>query len=1255
MAQHAPPVPAPHAALPAPVQAKLEVGPANDHYERQADSVAAAVMRSSGPVAIPPTISPIGAQREAAPVPKRAEEKKKAPKASAGTRAQRKAASPLPKKEEPKKPSSPKAAKAQRKAAPTKTEEKKKPVPAPAKGGTAQREAAAGAEGGTASASADAAIQAMRSGPAARLDPSTESFMESRFGRDFSGVRIHHGAKAAEAADAIGARAFTTGNDIFFNAGQYQPNSSSGRQLIAHELTHTVQQGGGTGVAARARIQRTGPAPPAPAPAAAGANPPVVPDAGAPAVTTFTSIQLPGASVDTTSVGEYKGTITLPALALPEIAGALKGAAGGLCTPVAAEGRSLPVPGQPFVLNPVSARDTSSQAYQIWTTYAQANLKAGVQTKVQQMVTAAPDAASILENGQRVYYLTFRSSRVVDRENIFIGTVEELANSDALLRPQWNHSGQSLQGRGVTLDADHVLELQIGGQDSGANMWLLQGAYNSRVGNQIKTNIENDLRTIKSEIAPVPEIPATEKPVDVSEMKRSWVLRFSTVQAGTNFGGTTEDFWTQGQIRSGEHIDQLKIMTEPELVQAGLRLDPGHRPSEIKIFPTPAGGRMKKIRLDAAGTGIATPGWLYTNMWAESGTYNHAESLDAAETPLMTITVLVNKTEGSGTERRVIAQKRGTVTVARSPRFGIAGYITRESIRAAVGSMEFTPLSPLTFSDIGVSPEGELVGTGDILSSKAVFPNLSVPLVLRGDRIMLDFPIPTNGMSLGPVSVTEAALSLGVGARGFFIEGYAGLALGNLGTGSVTAEVTERGPRLTGAFNLAMDFLNPASVTVTYDVATDTLTALATLGVQQGRIPGVESGAVTVFMSRDQVNVNGTLALGGPLRGTMVNVTYNQTDGLRIGADNIQLPLASVPAVQNATMSISAQKPPDGGDWIFSGRGQATLAVPGATGTLGIDYRNGAFTVTGQGQVAKGPATGTLDFTATNRQIDAEGHPLEGPPLDTLNVWGRGSVTVRFGNLLTGTAGIEYTPDQRIILSGAIALPPTYDLFERREYNRDLLTIAPPEFPIWGVSVAGVGVGVFAFVDARVAFNAYVGPGQIRNAQVSAVMDLDRPEDATVTGHGEFYVPAYAGMTLNVGGGLRARAAVAYGQGRVGLVGSLGVEASAAAAIDISWSRQAGLALEANLSAQARPKFELSAEASITIGVDLLVTDVSHTFGPWRRRLGSFGPDMTLGVRMPVRWSEANGLDLNIDNIEVQRPTLDATALMSSVFDQLAG
>lgn len=71
----------------------------------------------------------------------------------------------------------------------------------------------------------------------------TQTFMENRFGADFSGVRIHTGETAVQMNREIHAQAFTYGNDIYFNSGKYSPSSSEGRTLLAHELTHTIQQG----------------------------------------------------------------------------------------------------------------------------------------------------------------------------------------------------------------------------------------------------------------------------------------------------------------------------------------------------------------------------------------------------------------------------------------------------------------------------------------------------------------------------------------------------------------------------------------------------------------------------------------------------------------------------------------------------------------------------------------------------------------------------------------------------------------------------------------------------------------------------------------------------------------------------------------------------------------------------------------------------------------------------------------------------
>ena len=74
------------------------------------------------------------------------------------------------------------------------------------------------------------------------LDTATRAFMEPRFGHDFSQVRVHTDPRAGESAEAVNAQAYTVGRDVVFAPGQYQPTTEAGNAVLAHELSHVVQQ-----------------------------------------------------------------------------------------------------------------------------------------------------------------------------------------------------------------------------------------------------------------------------------------------------------------------------------------------------------------------------------------------------------------------------------------------------------------------------------------------------------------------------------------------------------------------------------------------------------------------------------------------------------------------------------------------------------------------------------------------------------------------------------------------------------------------------------------------------------------------------------------------------------------------------------------------------------------------------------------------------------------------------------------------------
>jgi hypothetical protein len=100
--------------------------------------------------------------------------------------------------------------------------------------------------GGEASTDLESSIQSARGGGQS-LDPSLQTKMGQAMGADFSGVKVHTDSQSDQLNKSIQAKAFTTGQDVFFRQGAYEPSSRGGQELIAHELTHVVQQSSNNG------------------------------------------------------------------------------------------------------------------------------------------------------------------------------------------------------------------------------------------------------------------------------------------------------------------------------------------------------------------------------------------------------------------------------------------------------------------------------------------------------------------------------------------------------------------------------------------------------------------------------------------------------------------------------------------------------------------------------------------------------------------------------------------------------------------------------------------------------------------------------------------------------------------------------------------------------------------------------------------------------------------------------------------------
>lgn len=1292
-------------ALPLALQRKLEVGPSGDRFEHEADRVASQVTSSPVPSAgPPPAISPLGAgapsgRRQA----RRAEEKpvslrEKKPedetadigevaKALQGKALQRKTEKPLDPVDKPVEKDKLGQAKmetgriqrddvdddtiaesalaqtkpldgvAQRAVVPAeaslvetgpKEEEKKPEEPVPAQAKPAQRDGPGGAF--TAPSSVEAGVGAL-SGRGSPLPADVRGYMEPRFGRDFSNVRVHTGGEAAGLSHAVGARAFTVGNDVFFGAGQYRPDTQAGRQLMAHELTHTVQQHGGSAQAQPYRIQREG------AQQASTTTPPAAepPSATEPPSKVFTNRI---GTIDASN--DQAKTITINGLPIPQLEGAPKGA--NSLAPGVPEGSNPRIPASPGLdfAYPGKTPRGSTTARQQWLARARTDYAGSLAAAIPQRTHAprkqakadAADQPTI--GGQPAVYLKPLGTKTDSANFIIFGTAGSLAGSDEILLPIWNEKKQN-----ALFDVDHIQELQLGGKDGWDNFWLLDQSTNRSAG----SNISREMKTSYSELIEAAraagfwtadrggDTPPTFNNFKNKEPANNYSLHFKGLRNIPVSG--TKAYWTREMIGAGDHLGFLEQLSPGDIAEQGLVGPPAEKPSHISIFAQPRfGGFRRRLRIsrnppDLHDSISANP--EFKDQLFKGFRVTSVRSELAPEAPLTPNTPIYTFEGESFNKSGIIQGGRTLISTYWSPEFGYSGFINDGFLKERMGALSITGASPIEIQEAGVTADGAMFARGEIVATKALFPNLRIPIYFQGHDIFIAFPIPTESLHFGPLSVTEAELQVGVGEHGVFVGGFANVAIDQVGSGRVEGRVERGGPIITGTFNFDLDFLNPAQASMTYRMADDSLTLTLTAGVQDGRLPGVESGTVTATISSESIAVDGTLNLKTPLQGTQLTIVYSPETGLAIGANDIPLPFTRLPGVKDARASILARRDPETGEWRVSGMGAATIDVPPAQGTLMIAINGQAVTITGGASFTQGPASGSINFTATNQAVDVEGNPIEGEAGEGFTVSGRGSASLQFG-ILKGTATVELTPDAHIIVTGEIALPPTQEVFAKQAYEKTLLHVEPPEFPIWGVSVAGYGIGIFAFIDAYLKFDAFVGPGTLQNTAVQVTFDFDKPEDAVIDGHAEFVVPAGAGFTLDIGGGLRARVAIASLEGRVGLDARLGLLAEARAGVDLHWSQAEGLSLAAVAEAHARPQFDIGVNASVKASVDLLLTEVSHTWGPWRKQLGSFGPGLDVGVKVPIGWSETNGLDFDTSKIEITKPDIDFGAVMKDAF-----
>lgn len=1204
-----------------PVQPKLAIGPARDRFEAEADRAADHVMGSAPGV---PAITPL----TTAPAMRMAALEEEAAQRAVKDESEEVQRQVGEEEEE--------TLQLQRQAEDEEEEDLLQPKPDGA--GAAH----------AASPSVEAGIRSAR-GSGSPLPAATRGRMEQGFGRDFSAVRVHDDTRAAQLNEGVNARAFTTGSDIFFARGAYAPGTSSGDRLLSHELAHVAQQTG-PGQVQPKRIQRNG-NPPAADPASASADPAAEP-ASAPIGPVFRD---GSQSIDTT---RSPMLFTLDHIELPRIGRLTKGVSSGVS--------AATMPASGYRWTGKGSREASDDpGFESATNPAQVELwerpmrsAAGLRTALTNQVQDVGVEAA----GQPIYFLRHTGGR---RSSVtLIGTIDEMMRQRDVLRPPYSDGGDA-----VFHDVDHYWEIQLGGAHSIDNLWLLTQAANRSSGGEIKSRNVGAAEALANRAEQQgfwAEASNPEKPSFRSNGQLSWPdsTRVNILFTGQQTFDIQGTGWTKAQIESGAHVSQLDPIDRQKLIRDGLI--PGTdaqgnpvRPRNVLVFSSQTTSFRKIVGVnddDTLDLGGNPNGFI--EGFSITSTRYAANLAPAAGDEIASITGRAFVGQGGRGVRSVsdaiamdVAETTIPVRALAAEGFS-GGYMDKANLRTALTSLRATlrGASPITFTDAGLTDDFKVMAGGTVNADNPLFPGFTFDIRITGNAIFIDAPIPTDRLSFYPFRVTEASLQIGFDDQGLFFGGTAGFAIDRVGSGTIeTRRLT-----LAGTFDFDIDAFNPAQLSVAY--ADRVWSGSATLGIKPGTIPFVESGTITAGFGENGFSIDGTANLAGPgiPEGTSLTIAYNQETGEFTFGGDVPLDTSRLPGLTNARVGFTVTRA-EAGDYRVAGEGSADFALAGISGTVDIGYDNGIITANGEAAVNRPPLTGSANFHLSNQAVGDDGQPIEGPPLDTFRAWGGGTASIQFGRYITGTAGIQFLENGEIELMGQIALPPTITLIEATEYHYDIFTFPEVRFPIIGFTIPVINrsFGVFGFIRGGLDATLTLGPGELVDTQVTVTYNPDQPEDMSITGGSTFQIGASADVGLRVTGGIGAGLAIVEATGEVGLRGALGLELSGGASVMLNWTPTDGLSIDASVFGEAQPTFSISVVADARVVVDAFLWSGTLWNESWERELASIGPDMRWRAELPASWSERDGLDVDINNLELTYPDIDLRGLASDVFEAI--
>lgn len=1016
---------------------------------------------------------------------------------------------------------------------------------------------------GTAPSSVESSLASSKGGGSS-LPAASKTEMESGLGADFSNVKIHTGSNAVQMSKDLNAQAFTHGADIYFNENKFNPDTSSGKHLLAHELTHTMQQGAaGVQKKSSSKLPRI----------LNKINRKPTDDAEGLAVGDVYEINFKDRKKHTLDRG--KMVLEMPEITLP----------------------ALKKRNQDKYKFPILSMKGRGKTLQV------DNWEKAVSSKVNAKLAERFKKDDPNWKPSDILYYKLKARK----DFHLIGTIEQLQKLSYI--PRWNRKGQPNFHQ-----VDHIVEYQLGGSDmpetTPTNYELLDAKANMSSGSAIRKQRQ---KRVEESLAFFKEMHTNKKSKvykkftylpKPEKVLKEWEMQFKAVTKDWNLPsrGDGNTYWTYEEMAGpGDPVflEHIEKMNSTEVAAAR------GTPNEILIYAGEAVGGAKKLKMPFKGP--IKDFFLGMNLTSINIT-GGSPGQKAGEIKFELNRDFTKKVkDGANPEFELIAVSDGRPdTYFIKPKQDFNKNLFKK----------FEGLSPIVVNDLQVDSAKGIMLTGTITADVPLFKGFEIDFAITAEGFMFSTMIDASVISNyfpKPFVVNNANLEISYTSKNNSINllGNIDFEIEKLGKGKLTAGKKGEGFMVSGDFNFDPN-LFVGELHFSYIEEKWTIGGSATMDGK--KLKGVKSAKIKFEYSQanENLHVGGEAYLTVPgISRVTIDTNIGKDGDFKVTAD---VTLENVPRIKSGQVKVTIGKtkppatqpgtaqPEGDSEWDLGIEGtiEPDFDYDGLTTKAEFSYAKGAYDISITGSYKRGKIHAEeIKVGLTNKKVSADGKIMEGEPTKDMTFYGGLKMSVDIYDGIGGKIACVLKPDGDITLDGSVEVEEDKQLFSVEPLDKTIAEV-DKDIPIASCVVVTLNL----FIGGKIQLYANVKPLMIKKGSFVKVgnLSLKKYDDPQITSKIILGSSLIAGAKVTLAVGLSASLlgiikARIKGQAGVDFVA---LDATLTGILEMGWSKGKGLEInEASISAEIESKLKVSFAVVAEVLIDLWLTTISVWDHTW--------------------------------------------------------